>query len=201
MNHKLARIYDALALLTAMIVLTVDQWTKAWVVTNLNPPNFGPQRSLIGNYLVLFYIKNNGAAFSLLANNFVLVLLIAVAIGVISYLYLRILNTGSLGYKLIFGLIIGGALGNLIDRVRHSGYVIDFISFRIPQGNFYFAIFNIADAAISVGVFLLFVTLLFGSLRQPGKTPPKTQPTREDMPASPITTGSEVLRSPKERDA
>src|SRR5260370_41557348 len=91
-----ARIYDALALLTAIIVLTLDQWTKAWVVTNLSPLNSGTQISLIGNYLILYYIRNNGAAFSLLANSLALVLLIVVAIGVITYLYLRMLNTGSL---------------------------------------------------------------------------------------------------------
>ena len=201
MKHRRARIYDAFALLTAIIVLILDQWTKAWVVTNLSPPDFGHQIQLIGDYLILFYIKNNGAAFSLLANSVVLILLIAVAIGLISYLYLRMLNTGSLWYKLIFGLIIGGALGNIIDRMRHSGYVIDFISFRIPQANFYFAIFNIADADISTGVFLLFVTLLFGGLRQSGETPPKTQPTQKATPAQSTAMGDEVLQSSKEHDA
>jgi signal peptidase II len=200
-KYRRARIYDALALLTATIVLILDQWTKAWVITNLSPPELGRRIPLIGDYLILYFIKNNGAAFSLLANSVVLVLLIVVAIGIISYLYLRMLNTGNLGYKLIFGLIIGGAVGNLIDRLRHSGFVIDFISFRIPQANFYFAIFNIADAAISIGVFLLFVTLLFGGLRQSGGTPPKTQPEQETTPARPTTTGGEVLQSSKEHDA
>ncbi len=202
-KYKRARIHDVLALLTAMIVLILDQWTKAWVVTNLAPPDSinSPHVSLIGNYLILYYIRNNGAAFSLLANSVVLALLIAIAIGVIAYLYLRMLNTGSLGYKLIFGLIIGGALGNLIDRLRHSGFVVDFISFRIPQANFYFAIFNIADAAISIGVFLLFVTLLFGGLRQSGGSHPKTPPDQETTPARPATTGGEVLQSSTEHDA
>ena len=118
MKYGRARIYDALALLTAIIVLILDQWTKAWVITNLSPPNlsppeFGRRISLIGDYLILYFIRNNGAAFSLLANSIVLVLLIAVAIGIICYLYLRMLNSGSLGYNLIFGLIIGGAVGNL----------------------------------------------------------------------------------------
>ncbi len=117
MKHRRARVYDALAFLTAILVLILDQWTKAWVVTNLSPSYFGPRVSLIGDYLTLYYIRNNGAAFSLFANSIVLVLLIAVAIGVIVYLYLRNINTGSLWYKLIFGLIIGGALSNLIDRV------------------------------------------------------------------------------------
>jgi signal peptidase II len=200
-KYRRARVYDALALLTVILGLILDQWSKAWVVTNLSPPYFGPRISLIGDYLILYYIKNSGAAFSLFANSIVLVLLIVVAIGVIAYLYLRMLNTGSLWYKLIFGLIIGGALGNLIDRARHSGYVVDFISFNIPRFNFHFAIFNLADAAISMGVILLFVTLLFGSLRKPEGTTKRTQPTQETAPTPPSSTGGEVLRSSKEHDA
>jgi len=102
----------------------------------------------------------------LFSNSLLLIVLIVIAIVVISYLYLRFLNTGTLAIKLIFGMIIGGALGNLIDRARHSGYVVDFIFFHIPQIGFRFAIFNLADASISVGVFLLFVMLLFGGLRR-----------------------------------
>jgi signal peptidase II len=193
-----ARIYDALALLTAILVLALDQGTKAWVVSNLS---IGSRISLIGDYLTLYYINNNGAAFSLLANSIILVVLIVVAVGVVAYLYLRMLNTGALGYKLIFGLIIGGAVGNLIDRARHSGYVVDFISFRIPQIDFSFAVFNLADAAISVGVFLLFVTLLFGGLRRPGRTIQRTDPAQKTTPAPPPANSSGVLQSSKEHDA
>jgi signal peptidase II len=200
-KHRRARVYDALAFLTAILVLVLDQWTKAWVVTNLSPSFFGPRISLIGDYLTLYYIRNNGAAFSLFANSMVLVLLIVVAIGVIAYLYLRTLNTGSLWYKLIFGLIIGGALSNLIDRVRHGGYVVDFISFNIPQFNFHFAIFNLADAAISIGVVLLFVTLLFGSVIKPEEAAKKTQAAQETTLTPPTATGSEVLQASKEHDA
>jgi len=99
----------------------------------------------------------------------VLIVFIAVAICIVTYLYIRIVNSGPLIYKIVFGMIIGGALGNLIDRAHNGGVVTDFISFRIPQVNFYFAIFNIADACISVGVFLLFVLVLAGGLR-PAKT-------------------------------
>jgi len=200
-KHRRARVYDALAFLTAILVLILDQWTKAWVVINLSPTFFGPRISLIGNYLTLYYIRNNGAAFSLFANSTVLVLLIAVAIGVIAYLYLRNINTGSVWYKLIFGLIIGGALSNLIDRVRHGGYVVDFISFNIPQFNFHFAIFNLADAAISVGVVLLFVTLLFGSVLKPEEASKKTQTIQETTLIPPAETSSEVSQSSKEHDA
>lgn len=172
MTKKRARIYDGLALLVAILVVALDQWTKALVVANLGPPEIGPQISLVGPYLTLYYIQNNGAAFSLLANSVVLIALISAAILLVIYLYTRMLNSGSLAYKLVFGMIFGGALGNLIDRARHSGYVVDFIWFRIPQIGFSFAIFNIADAAISVGVVLLLLLLLFGGWRRaPAETP------------------------------
>lgn len=163
---KRARIYDALALLTVGVVIGLDQWTKALVVEHLSPPFTGPVVSLIGNYLTLFYIQNRGAAFGLFANNIALAILIAVAVCVITYLYVRMFNSGPLAYKLIFGMIIGGAAGNLIDRAVRGGYVVDFIFFRIPEIGYRFAVFNLADASISVGVFLLIVLILLGSLRR-----------------------------------
>jgi signal peptidase II len=181
-TKRRARIYDGLALLLAVLVVTADQWTKALVVAHLSPPGFGPQVSIVGQYLILYYIQNNGAAFSLFANSVVLIALILAAIALVAYLYARMLNDGSLPSKLVFGLIIGGALGNLIDRARHGNNVIDFISFRIPQIGFYFAIFNIADAAISVGVVLLFLMLLFGGLRRT---------TKVSSPASPSDAGTD----------
>jgi signal peptidase II len=162
-----ARIYDAWALFVVLLVIGLDQWTKVWVVENLSPPEIGPTIPLIGNYLTLHYIRNSGAAFGLFANSLILIVLIVVAIAVVSYLYLRMWNSGSLAYKLVFAMILGGALGNLIDRARHSGYVVDFIFFRIPQIGFKFAIFNLADASISVGVFFLLLLVLFGGLHHP----------------------------------
>jgi signal peptidase II len=159
---KRARIYDAIALFTVLLILALDQWTKFLVVTHLSPPESKPPISIIGKYLSIYYIQNNGAAFSMLDSNpLLLTVLIMVAIVVISYLYFRNLNTGSLFSKIIFGMIIGGAVGNLIDRARYGGYVVDFLSFRIPELNFSFAIFNIADACISVGVVLLFILVLW----------------------------------------
>jgi signal peptidase II len=190
-----ARLYDALALFTAVVVISLDQWTKALVVANLTPPGSKPDIPLLGKYLVVAYIQNNGAAFSLFKdqNNF-LAIFILLAIGVIAYLYARMINSGPLFYKIVFGLIVGGAIGNLIDRARHSGYVVDFISFRIPEINYYFAIFNIADACISVGVFLLFVLVAFGGLRQGAKSDETSENT------SSAVTNSGTLQA-KEQDA
>ena len=162
MVARRARFYDALALLTAIVIIVLDQWTKALVVENMSPPGSKPDLPLLGKYLVVDYIQNNGAAFSLFKDqNGFLAIFIVLAIGVVSYLYIRMINSGPLAYKIVFGMIIGGAFGNLIDRAYHSGYVVDFLSFRIPEINYYFAIFNVADACISVGVFLLFVMVLF----------------------------------------
>ena len=184
MTNRRARIYDALALLVVIIIVGVDQWTKALVVEHLYPAGTGPRIHLIGQYLLLFYIQNNGVAFSLFANSAILIGLITVAVVVICYMYARMINNGSLAIKLIMGMIVGGALGNIIDRIRHAGYVVDFIAFRIPQINFYFAIFNVADACISVGVFLFFVALLVSSFRHPRNTAsvkPSTQSQNEPV--------------------
>ncbi|GLV60956.1 lipoprotein signal peptidase [Dictyobacter sp. S3.2.2.5] len=168
MPLKRARLYDVLALCTAIVAIVLDQWSKAQVVQNMTVGSEIPF-PILGHYLVFNYIHNSGAAFGMLSGgkgSIVLAVLIAVAVLVVGYLYSRMLNTGSLAYKLIFGLILGGAFGNLIDRLVHSGYVVDFVSFRIPEINYYFAIFNIADACISVGVVLLFLMVLFGGFRQ-----------------------------------
>ncbi len=164
MTARRARIYDVFALLVALVVIGLDQWTKALVVAYLSPPETKSPIPLIGKYLVVYYIQNRGAAFGLFKNSALLIVLILIAVCVIAYLYVRMLNSGPIIYKLVFGMIIGGASGNLIDRISHSGYVVDFISFRIPEINYYFAIFNIADACISVGVFLLFFLIMFGGL-------------------------------------
>lgn len=161
MSNKRARIYDGVAILTLIVVIVLDQWTKALVVTHLSPPGSHPIVPLIGKYLVINYIQNSGVAFGLFANSVFLVVIIVAAIAVVCFFYLRMINSGPLAYKIVFGMIIGGALGNLLDRAHHSGYVIDFISFRIPEINYYFAIFNVADACISVGMFLLCALVLF----------------------------------------
>jgi len=190
-----ARIYDAIAACVVIAIILLDQWTKSLVVAHLGPPEQGPTVSLIGPYLVLKYIQNSGAAFSVFKGSAVLVVLIVVAIGVVGSLYVRMLNSGPLIYKVILGMIIGGALGNLVDRAHNSGVVTDFISFNIPQMNFYFAIFNIADAAISVGVFLLFVLVLFGGLRRDKQDNASTTATQAPSP-----TNSGTLRT-TEQDA
>jgi signal peptidase II len=207
--HRRARLFDALALLVAIVVIILDQVTKALVVAHLSPPESKAPIPIIGNYLSIYYIQNSGAAFSLLANNAILIIFIAVALCIIVYLYVRMLNNGPMGYKLIFGMIIGGAAGNLIDRALHAGYVVDFIFFQIPQIGYRFAIFNFADASISVGVILLLFFVLAGGLRQTRTTIDQPESPNQDNPApdapvdgeeSPLSSASSGPLQPTKHD-
>jgi signal peptidase II len=152
--------YDISAPIVSLIVILADLFTKSLVVAYLSPPK-SKSVAILGQYLVLLYVKNSAAAFSLLKNTSVLIVCICLALVAVGYVYYRFSNIGPWYYKVVLGLIIGGALGNIIDRIRNGGYVIDFISFRIPQIKFYFAVFNVADTCISVGVCILFLLILF----------------------------------------
>jgi signal peptidase II len=148
-----ARKRDLAMVLAGIFVIVLDQLTKSWVVQYFVVPNGRDSIPLLGPFLELAYVWNSGVAFSLLSSDPIKFLFIALAIAVIGYLYWRNRENGSLLLKFSFGLVVGGAIGNLIDRFR-LGYVVDFIHFHIP-GVFEFAVFNIADSAISIGVVLL----------------------------------------------
>jgi signal peptidase II len=126
-------------------VVVADQAAKAWAVASLSPP-IGAQNLLAG-WLRLVLITNNGAAFGLLSGSgllFVMVgLVICAVVMVYSYLpsHIPILQAS-------LGLQLGGAIGNLTDRIR-IGHVVDFIQIK------YWPIFNLADSAIVCGVGLL----------------------------------------------
>lgn len=136
-----------------LLVIVLDQLTKHWIVSFFSDKPDRYTVPIVGQILTLDKVENKGVAFSLLQGQTVMFVFIALAIGVIGYLYWRMRETGSWPLKLSFGLVLGGAIGNLIDRFSHS-YVVDFIHFQIP-GVFDFAVFNVADSAISVGVVLL----------------------------------------------
>jgi signal peptidase II len=138
----------------ALTVIAVDQLTKHWIVQYFRVPGARAPIQLVGPFLTLDYIQNRGVAFSLLEGQSVLFFLIFIAVGVIGWLYWRVRDTGSLVLKMTFGLVLGGAAGNLIDRVRNANQVVDFIHFQIPNV-FNFAVFNVADSAISLGVIAL----------------------------------------------
>ena len=132
------------------VVVSVDQATKFWIQSRMS---YGESVPVISDVFHITYILNPGAAFGILENKtwfFVIVALLLIA-GV-TYIYPR-LPTDRPFLKLGAGLLTGGAVGNLIDRVR-IGYVVDFFDFRI------WPIFNVADICIVCGVACLAYVLL-----------------------------------------
>ncbi len=107
----------------------------------------------------------------LLPKGILLTVLIVVAIVILVSLYLRLFHSMPRPYHLLFGMILGGAAGNLIDRVHYGGSVVDFIFFRLPQFGFQFYVFNLADAAISVGIGLLLVFVFLARFHKTRGTP------------------------------
>ncbi len=133
----------------ALVVVLLDQVSKVWITNHLTPGQSIPM-----GLLLITYVRNSGAAFGLLANQGVLILF-AVLIGVAAIiLYYAYPPFQTNWIRVSLGLLLGGAIGNLIDRLRF-GFVVDFIDFRI------WPVFNIADAAITTGIIILAYYLLF----------------------------------------
>lgn len=131
------------------LVIVIDQATKYWIQSRMA---YGESWPIFTDIFHITYILNPGAAFGILENKtwfFIAVALVLLA-GVV-YLYPRLPE--NIIVKLGTGLLVGGAIGNLIDRVR-IGYVIDFFDFRI------WPIFNVADICIVCGVACLAYFLL-----------------------------------------
>jgi signal peptidase II len=134
----------------AGVSIGLDQWTKGWVRANVE---FGGQwlpewLSWLSPYARIVHWYNSGAAFGIFQNgNLVFTILAFIVIGAILYYY-RQVEAEDWTLKLAMGLQLGGAAGNLIDRLL-MGKVTDFISISV------FPVFNIADASISVGVAVL----------------------------------------------
>ena len=141
----------------ALVLYGADQFAKYLIVSNLHEGELVP---VLGQVLQLHYVTNSGAAFSLAAG-FTWILSI-VAIGVVAFIVWFARRIRSLGWACVFGLVLGGAAGNLTDRLFRepgfgTGHVVDFIQvWGFP------AIFNIADSGIVVAMGLFIILSLRG---------------------------------------
>jgi signal peptidase II len=143
------RLFSFLMLLgVAIIVLVLDQLTKTWVSTSLAEGGWWSPLPGLWRVFRVTHITNSGAAFGIFPNqgNFFIVIAVVVALAIV--LYYRYLPTGSWLVRLSLGLQLGGAIGNLLDRIRY-GHVVDFIDIG------FWPIFNVADIAIVTGVGIL----------------------------------------------
>ncbi len=138
-------------------VIVLDQLTKAWLVANVA---VGEVVSVIGDLVRFVQSQNSGALFGLFRDQAILFAL--VSIGVIGLIVLYHGRAGrSLYLSVALGLLLGGAIGNMIDRLR-LGYVVDWVD--IGLGSLRFWTFNVADSAISLAIVMLVGLALFPAL-------------------------------------
>lgn len=137
-------------ILISILILLLDIITKQLVITNLLEHQ---SITIINNFFSITYAKNTGVAFSFLEGYLPLVILITSTIIISILIYIN-KNNPNKYESICYGFIIGGALGNLLDRIIY-GYVIDFLDFTIF--NYNYPIFNIADTFIVIGILILII--------------------------------------------
>lgn len=148
--------------LIAAVVVALDQWSKNLIEANIPLWQGYPPFPNLAQYFNLVHYQNSGAAFGLLRGQAGLFIVVAVVVVVIIIIYSRYLAYENWGMRLALGLMLGGAIGNLIDRLTQGGLVTDFLLFSAPiGGRFYqWPAWNVADASIVVGTILLALLLL-----------------------------------------
>ncbi|MBI1802304.1 MAG: signal peptidase II [Chloroflexi bacterium] len=162
----------------AAVVFAADQLSKYWVSTALLVGQSWMPIAALEPLIRITRVQNSGAAFGMFpaAGSVFLAVAVIVVIGIVRYYYTRALSA-PLWVRFGLGLMLGGALGNLIDRIRF-GYVVDFFDLG------WFPVFNVADSSIVIGVTLLAIYVGF---IQPKETQP-VEPRIDREPSAPSTT-------------
>ncbi len=139
--------------LIVIIGFVLDRLSKMWVVDNI----VGNPITVINDFFYLRHLENEGAAFSILQGKTILFVIMT---SIIALVMIGVLVKSKDRFlKAALSMILGGAFGNLYDRVFNDGKVIDFLEFHF--GSYYFPTFNVADCLVVVGTILLAVYILF----------------------------------------
>ena len=168
---KESALYRAAYFIVSLSVLLLDQWTKGIITRTFDVHQ---SRTVIGNLFDLTYVRNSGAAFGLFASvdssiQALILNSVAVLVFIVVSAYALRSSHKSVRLQVGFALILGGAVGNLLDRVRF-GYVVDFLDFSVS--GHHWPAFNVADSAICIGVGLLFLDMLGSEEEAPRPAPP-----------------------------
>ena len=142
-------------LIIAVSTFILDQIIKIII---RNTMNIHDQIKIIPNFFSIYYVKNTGAAFSILSNNTTFLIIISVIFICILNYFIKQEKYISKLTSLSYGLILGGIYGNLIDRIIYHS-VTDYLSFKFFS--YYFPIFNLADISIVIGMIILLGCTIF----------------------------------------
>jgi len=147
----------------AIVVIILDQMTKWWILTSVMTP---PQRIPVTGILDLVLVYNRGVSFGLLggAPSWATAALIVFALLLSMALCIWMWRADSLLLGTALGFVVGGALGNVIDRFLH-GAVVDFLDFH--AAGYHWPAFNVADSAITIGVVILIIDSLKSKPAEP----------------------------------
>lgn len=145
----------------ALAAYLLDRLTKSWVVSEI-PLN--TSREVVDGWIHVAHVRNTGAAFGLLPERTSLLSILSVVAVLVILYYYRTLAARSAPIAATLGMQLGGAAGNLVDRLG-QGYVVDFVDLGIPGGWRFWA-FNVADSSIVVGIGLVTLLLWLEERRQ-----------------------------------
>ncbi len=146
-----------MSVILSVFIIAIDQLTKYLAIINLKGkrPNI-----IIPDFFKLIYVENYGAAFGILKDKKIFFIVITLfVVLVISFFLFKYYEQLNIYMKIGTALLLGGALGNLIDRIR-LGYVVDFISLRLLNA-YEYPVFNIADMSIVAGTMIIIILILF----------------------------------------
>ena len=150
--------------LVAALVFVLDRWSKSIVTAHFLP---GQSALVVPHLLWWTYVQNTHGAFGLFGSQpWLLIALAVIVLGLFAFAF-RDAVRSSTAVRIAFGGIVGGAAGNIVDRLQHH-YVVDFIDFKTIWPN----VFNVADSCITIGV----AVLILSSFRSEGQRKPESTP-------------------------
>ena len=157
-----------LALILCLIIVLLDQFTKVWVRSTFIYG--GDPIEVIPGFFNLVYVRNPGAAWGMLGGQQAVLILLSIVVFILLAVFHRRVLNPTLDHRIALGLMLGGVLGNLIDRIK-LGWVTDFLDFYI--GTYHWPSFNVADSAICIAVGLYLLSSLWHThhpLKDDGKS-------------------------------
>jgi len=153
---------------TALVIVILDQLTKYWVSIKIEPGTyiFPEPIPVIKNFFYLVHIHNTGAAWGSFSGGSLWLGILALLVISSLFFFRKYLELERSLMQYVMGLLLGGIIGNLIDRF-YRGYVIDFIDIHLP--GYRWPAFNIADSAICIAVVLYIVLIILDSFKKANK--------------------------------